>query len=181
MCSSENQIDPASRGLDIMYTQNPDGTYDFDEIEYFNEVEWDEWIDLPIRPWDLVIHTAKRIIRIPSIVICFNFAKMPVKKPKPTKEAIKNRDGNRCIYSGVLLTNSTFTLDHVIPRSRGGKDTFENLGACLKEINLKKGDRSVREAGLKLRKQLKAPMGIPVSSLIKEIRHRDHQHFLNKL
>jgi len=72
-----------------------------------------------------------------------------MKRPKLCARTIRERDGNRCHYTGRMLRPEEGSLDHVVPRSRGGKDVWENLVWSAKEVNQKKADRLPHEAGLK--------------------------------
>ena len=94
-------------------------------------------------------------------------ASVPKKRPKLCARAIRERDGNRCQYTGALLRPDEGSLDHVLPRSRGGKDTWENLVWSSKEVNTRKGNRLPHEAGLKLLNEPRAPKELPVSALIR--------------
>jgi 5-methylcytosine-specific restriction endonuclease McrA len=60
--------------------------------------------------------------------------------PKLNKEAIKLRDGYRCMYCGNYFSKNSLTVDHIIPKSKGGKHTFDNLVCSCKPCNHKKGD-----------------------------------------
>jgi 5-methylcytosine-specific restriction endonuclease McrA len=104
-------------------------------------VTWDEWITLPVREGDHAVRTARG--------------------------AIRERDGNRCQYTGQLLTPDEGSLDHVLPRSRGGADTWENLVWSSKQVNTRKGNRLPHEAGLKLLSVPRAPKELPVTALIR--------------
>ena len=130
-------------------------------------VTWDEWITLPIRPQDNAVHTVRGAIRVPTVVVALNFAKVPKKRPKLCAKTIRERDGNRCQYTGKVLKPDEGSLDHVLPRSRGGADTWENLVWSCKEVNTKKGNRLPHEAGLKLLSTPRAPKELPVSALIR--------------
>ncbi len=77
------------------------------------------------------------------------------------------RDGNRCQYTGAWLRPDEGSLDHVVPRSRGGPDTWENLVWSSKQVNTRKGNCLPHEAGLKLLKAPRAPKELPVSALIR--------------
>src|SRR5439155_3431598 len=76
-------------------------------------------------------------------------------------------DGNRCQYTGKVLKTEEGSLDHVVPRSRGGKDAWENLVWSSKHVNSRKGNRLPHEAGLKLLSVPRAPKELPVSALIR--------------
>src|SRR3989454_6368143 len=130
-------------------------------------VMWDEWITLPIRDSDNAVHTVRGAIRVPTVIVAVNFAKVPKKRPKLCAKTIRERDGNRCQYTGKFLRPDEGSLDHVLPRSRGGKDAWENLVWADKAVNAKKGNRLPHEAGLKLLTVPHAPKELPVTALIR--------------
>lgn len=178
MNAGRGEEDRAAVGLDISYRQNSDGSYDFSEVLGMTPVAWDEWVQLPLRPFDSVIRSAKLELRAPTVVIARNFGKMPQKAFRPSKKTIFARDKGICQYTGQQLSYARATLDHVIPRSRGGKDTFENLVLSAPDVNHAKGNKSNKEAGLKLLKNPTAPLPMPASALITEARHIDWSWFL---
>ena len=100
---------------------------DIEGENHIRPVTWEEWITLPIREGDNAVHTARGAIRVPTVIVAVNFAKVPKKRPKLSARNIRERDGNRCQYTGRLLHPDEGSLDHVVPRSRGGADTWENL------------------------------------------------------
>jgi 5-methylcytosine-specific restriction endonuclease McrA len=127
-------------------------------------VTWDEWITLPIRNGDNAVRTARSIIRVPTVIVAVNFAKVPKKRPKLNARNIRERDGNRCQYTGRLLHPAEGSLDHVVPRSRGGADSWENLVWSAKDVNQRKADRLPHEAGLRLLAVPRAPKELPVTA-----------------
>lgn len=137
------------------------------KAEALRPVTWDEWITLPIRAQDNFVRTARGRIRVPTVIVAVNFARVPKKRPKLCAKAIRERDGNRCQYTGKLLKPDEGSLDHVLPRSRGGKDAWENLVWSCKDVNSRKGDRLPHEAGLKLLSTPRAPRELPASALIR--------------
>jgi len=168
---------PPALALDLEYERNEDGSINYDKLSVATPKSWDEWQKLPIREGDMTISTVKQKLRVPTVIVCPKFHKMPIKKLRPTKQAIRERDGNTCQYSGKPLTNKTASLDHVLPKSKGGQDTWENLVLCHRDLNSKKGNRLNHELGLKLLKQPYAPKPIPLCELIRDIKHPDHAHF----
>ncbi|HQI44903.1 MAG TPA: HNH endonuclease [Bacteroidales bacterium] len=169
--------------IDIVYSVNQDGTPNFnDEYEYVNPVTWEEWIKLPVRPWDLSIHSAHMHIRVPTVVVTKNYSKIPVKKfrGKPTKEGLFIRDNGTDAYNGKDLEFEEATIDHVIPLSRGGTDTYDNTVLTDKETNNKKGNKLNHEVGLKLLFKPAQPKTILVSHTIRKARHQDWKFFLEK-
>ena len=140
------------------------------EIEgenHIRPVSWDEWLTLPIRPQDNAVQSVRGPIRVPTVVVAVNFAKVPKKRPKLSARNIRERDGNRCQYTGKLLRPDEGSLDHVLPRSRGGGDTWENLVWSSKDVNTRKGNRLPHEAGLKLLAVPRAPKELPVTALLR--------------
>lgn len=138
--------------LDITYVQNDDGSYDVSQIESFTAVRnWKNWEKLPIRPCDDYVQTVKGPARLPSVVVCSRFDRIVQKRVKfPTKQNIFRRDNYTCAYTGKKLQKTELSIDHVIPVSRGGTNTWENLVCCDREINNFKADRTPNECGLKL-------------------------------
>jgi 5-methylcytosine-specific restriction endonuclease McrA len=130
-------------------------------------VTWEEWITLPVREQDESVHTVRGQIRLPTVIVAVNYAKVPKKRPKLCARTIRERDGNRCQYTGRMLRPDEGSLDHVVPRSRGGKDAWENLVWSAREVNQHKADRLPHEAGLKLRSVPRAPKELPASALIR--------------
>ncbi len=140
------------------------------EIEgehHIRPVAWEEWLTLPIRPQDNAVGTPRGLVRVPTVIVAVNFSKVPKKRPKLCAKTIRERDGNRCQYTGKLLKQEEGSLDHVLPRSRGGGDTWENLVWSSKDVNVRKGNRLPHEAGLKLLSVPRAPKELPVTALIR--------------
>ena len=91
----------------------------------------------------------------PTIIRLTRYVYIPFKKTAPlTRKNIFKRDGNQCVY---CPSTKNLTIDHVMPRSRGGGDTWDNLvTACLK-CNGKKDNKTPKEAGMRMRLQPYAP------------------------
>ena len=140
---------------------------EIDGENHIRPVTWDEWITLPIRDGDNAVLTVRGAIRVPTVIVAVNYARVPKKRPKLCAKTIRERDGNRCQYTGKLLRPDEGSLDHVLPRSRGGKDHWENLVWSDKSVNAKKGNRLPHEAGLKLLTVPRAPGELPVTALIR--------------
>ena len=135
--------------------------------DHIRPVTWEEWITLPIRDQDEAVHTVRGQIRVPTVIVAVNYAKVPKKRPKLSAKNIRERDGNRCQYTGRLLHPDEGSLDHIVPRSRGGADSWENLVWSSKAVNTRKGNRLPHEAGLKLLTVPCAPKELPVMALLR--------------
>jgi 5-methylcytosine-specific restriction endonuclease McrA len=169
---------PPAVGLDIVYGQNADLSWDFGKPVSLAPVAWEQWIGLPVRSFDLSVSTPRFRIRVPTVIVSTQFARMPLRFPRATRQAIYNRDGGVCQYTGEFVGRQGGNLDHVIPRQRGGSNTFENLVWAKREVNALKANRLPHEAGLTLRRRPRAPQAIPASASVTEARHPDWRHFL---
>lgn len=111
-------------------------------------VKWEDWIALEPLNDDEVIHTSSRRVRMPTVIVAVNYDRLVRKRAKFTLANIARRDGNRCQYTGQELKRHEMSMDHVIPRSRGGKDVPENVVLAHRDVNNRKADRTPQEAGL---------------------------------
>jgi 5-methylcytosine-specific restriction endonuclease McrA len=139
------------------------------EIEgehHIRPVSWEEWLTLPTRPQDEAVRTVRGPIRVPTVIVAVNYARVPRKRPKFCARSIRERDRNRCQYTGRLLKPEEGSIDHVVPRSRGGRDTWENCVWASREVNVRKGNRLPQEAGLKLLAAPRVPQELPVTAFI---------------
>lgn len=99
-------------------------------------------------------HTAKVLrsvsheFRYPSIIRLNRFVNLPFKKVSLSRINIYKRDGHACVYCGK---KDNLTLDHVLPRSRGGRDSWDNLVTACQKCNTEKGDNTPEEAGMTMR------------------------------
>src|ERR1700723_4774650 len=82
-----------------------------------------------------VLHAARMRIAMPSVIRLLEYRRIPHQTRALSRKNILLRDRNSCQYCNVVLTASELTLDHVIPRSRGGLSTWENLVACCHNCN----------------------------------------------
>ncbi len=94
------------------------------------------------------IHTIRQVLPYPSVIRLQSFIRVPYKKVDLSRKNILRRDSFRCQYCGSQ--SHPLTLDHIIPRSRGGQDSWENLVAACIPCNNRKGNRTPEEVGLRL-------------------------------
>ncbi len=96
----------------------------------------------------LRIRSISTSLPFPSIVRLSHYVRIPRKGVILSRRNILKRDSFTCQYCGT--PGGQLTVDHIIPRKRGGKDTWENLVCACVQCNNKKGDRSPEQAGMKL-------------------------------
>lgn len=154
-------------GLNLTFEVDENGEVNYDSPSEAYPVPWNDWINLPIRDYDEYIHTVNRKIRIPRVVISGHEG-MPMIQPKLTKQAVLERDGYTCQYTGKKFTKKNahkhLNIDHVVPRASGGRSTWDNLVAACKEVNTAKDSKLLEQTNLKLLRKPSKPMARPVAS-----------------
>lgn len=100
-----------------------------------------------------IVHTNKIDIPVPSVIRLRVYRKMPRYHRSVSRKGIILRDKNTCQYCQKAFLSKDLTMDHVIPKSRGGGSTWENLVACCFPCNNRKADRTPVEAGIILARQ----------------------------
>ena len=96
------------------------------------------------------IKTTSGVLKLPTVIVLVEYVRIPFRKCKMTKKNLYIRDGGVCQYCSKKLTKTLFTMDHVLPKSRGGKNTWENMVSCCKPCNVRKKNRTPSEANMKL-------------------------------
>ena len=103
---------------------------------------------------ELVLHSASFSVTAPSVVRLIRYVRIPYRGPVPlTRRAVFVRDGGRCVYCGGAATS----IDHVVPRSRGGEHVWENVVAACRACNTRKRDRLLSETRMALRRRPSVP------------------------
>ena len=133
----------------------------------FNSYDFENWCDLPLGLEGAdssmpLIRTPTRTIRIPTVIQLIHFSKLPNCEVRFNRRNIFIRDRNRCQYCGKVKPQRELNLDHVVPQSRGGKSTWENVVCACIPCNTKKGNRTPLEASMRLIRQPKKPAGHPL-------------------
>lgn len=96
------------------------------------------------------IKTAHVRFPLPSVIRLLSYRHVPRYTRAVSRKSIFLRDGHRCQYCLEKFIAAKLTLDHVIPKSKGGRNSWENLVACCYPDNNRKGDRTPDEAGMTL-------------------------------
>lgn len=130
-------------------------------------VKWNDWIKLSIGKNDLTVKTVNREYKIPKVIVLCKFDKVPKKRPRFSAKNIWIRDKGCCAYTGKSLKPNEGNIDHLIPKSRGGRTDWTNCVLAHKEVNAKKGNKTPEEAGLKLLIKPEPPKELPIYFYIK--------------
>lgn len=96
------------------------------------------------------IHSARQAVKLPSVIRLLEYRRIPHQSRPLSRKNILLRDRFTCQYCGRTLPSSELTLDHVIPRSRAGETSWENLVTSCNPCNNRKGNRTPEEAGMPL-------------------------------
>jgi 5-methylcytosine-specific restriction endonuclease McrA len=142
-------------------------------------VRWEDWLKLPVRDEDHSVNTPRGPVRVPTVLVAANYAKVPMRRPRFGSRGIWERDGGVCQYTGRKLAPHEGNIDHVVPLSRGGASTWDNCVLAHREVNSKKADRLPQEVGLRLLRDPAVPRARPASALIDNLHGiPDWQRFL---
>jgi 5-methylcytosine-specific restriction endonuclease McrA len=120
---------------------------------------------------ELPVRTAKGDLKAPSVMKMRYMVKRPMPQLRLSRHSVLARDQYTCQYCGVK--GRDLTIDHVVPRWVGGPHTWENLVACCRRCNLKKGDKTPQQANMKLKRQPRRPKFIPYLALPTYLRVRN--------
>jgi 5-methylcytosine-specific restriction endonuclease McrA len=124
-------------------------------------------------PDDEYIRTVHFEIQVPRVIRLLAFDRLPKTKIKFNRRNIFARDGNRCQYCGKRFPTSELSLDHVVPRSRGGQATWVNIVCACVRCNVRKGGRTPGEANMRLIQEPVKPRTSPTLSL--KLNHGKYQ------
>jgi 5-methylcytosine-specific restriction endonuclease McrA len=111
------------------------------------------------------IHTVRFQIAVPRIIRLLGYDKLPRQDVKFNRRNIYARDGSKCQYCGKKFPTTDLSLDHVVPRSQGGKSTWDNIVCCCIKCNVKKGGRTPEQAHMHLITKPVKPKRSPVINI----------------
>ena len=140
----------------------------------FANYDFRTWCELSVLRWELerseqdeFIRTVAFPLQVPRVVRLMRYDRMPQTSVRFNRRNLFARDDHRCQYCGKRFATSQLSIDHVVPRSRGGTTSWDNVVCCCLRCNAKKGGRTPEEARMRL---LKRP-----------VRPHSNPHFLAKL
>jgi 5-methylcytosine-specific restriction endonuclease McrA len=114
-----------------------------------------------VEEYDADIRATSLIVKVPAVVRLRKAFRRHAKPVKFSRVNIYARDGYRCQYCGTKCTIDGLTYDHVLPRSRGGRTTWENIVSCCYACNSAKANRTPTEARMALRTTPARPTWVP--------------------
>lgn len=114
------------------------------------EYDFNLWRELPPREDDDVVSTVSGALRVPRVLHLHRYDRTPRATVRLTRKNLMMRDGHQCQYCLKKPALRDLNIDHVLPRSRGGTDTWENLVTACRVCNLRKGWKTPEEASMRL-------------------------------
>ncbi len=174
----------ARRALTLLYRELVE-VVALDDGQYL-AYDFDDWVEVsqfkhqfePERhDW---VRTVRFQIAVPKIVRLLGYDKLPATRVKLNRRNLFARDGNRCQYCGKRHPTSELSLDHVVPRSQGGSNCWENIVCACIRCNVKKGGRTPEQAGLKLVHPPLRPKRSPVLTIkLSDSKYASWKQFLD--
>lgn len=144
----------------IHFQQGQFATYSFDSWRELGELLAEA--KLPGDDW---IRAVNFEIQVPRVIRLLRFDRLPKQKLHLNRRNVLARDGHICQYCGRHFPTHALSIDHVMPRSRGGATTWENVVCACLTCNVKKGGRTPREARMKLINSPVRPKRNPMLSM----------------
>jgi len=151
-------IASARRALSMLYQGLARAVHPQDYSLY----DFDDWCALSKQGNNArCIHTVNLTVRVPEVILLKGFNEFLRHEIRFSRRNIFERDRNTCQYCGRRLPRADITVDHVIPRSRGGIDSWENLVLACMECNVRKANRTPEEAHMPLIRRPTKPNWLP--------------------
>jgi 5-methylcytosine-specific restriction endonuclease McrA len=111
------------------------------------------------------IHTVRFELAVPRVIRLLGYDRLPKTRVRLSRRNLFARDANRCQYCGRKFKTTELSIDHVVPRSRGGRTVWNNVVCACMKCNVRKGGRTPHEAGMTLVHEPVQPRFSPVISL----------------
>ena len=148
--------------------------------EQYRTFDFASWSALSAAAHEDHVGLTDRIIRVPRVIVLMVYDRLPKRRVRFNRLNIYARDNNICQYCGRRFPKRRLNLDHVIPRSRGGKSTWENVVCSCFRCNRKKGGRTPQEAAMKLVRKPHRPTWTPYLDLtLQNIRYEEWKPFVH--
>lgn len=129
--------------------------------ETFEVYDFESWVKFPTNGDGSIIHAVSFQFQAPEVIVLKTFNSVPNTDVPFSRKNIFRRDNYTCQYCGKQFRTEELTIEHILPRSKGGKTTWQNCVLACISCNLKKGNRTLTESGLILKKTPTRPRWKP--------------------
>jgi len=148
--------------------------------ETFTPHDFDSWAAISRHRTDQdMIATVSLRIRVPEVVVLTDYNGFPRRGVAFSRRNLYRRDGFTCQYCGAQPGTELLSIDHVVPRSRGGRSTWENCVLACLDCNKRKANRTVSQSGLRLSRRPFRPAGGPAFEISLGTRRRSWERFVS--
>lgn len=148
--------------------------------EQYQTFDFEAWSQLAVARDAEAIGTPGGPIRIPRVIVLVAFDRLPKRHVRFSRINLMARDNFQCQYCGRRPHRAELNLDHVVPRSLGGRSTWENVVTSCVDCNRKKGGRTPRQAHVKLLRKPERPRWTPLANLMwSSVRYQEWRPFLS--
>ncbi len=149
---------PVRHALSLLFT----GSAQAIEPSTFEVHDFESWMALPVPEGQSSISTVRMELRVPEVVVLMRFAGVPKQHLPFTRRNLLRRDQSMCQYCGRFPGHHELSIDHVIPRARGGDTSWENCVLACVQCNRRKGSKLIEQTGMKLLARPRAPQWSPI-------------------
>lgn len=118
--------------------------------EDYSVYDFESWSQLRLMKNEPYLTLAKSTMRVPNVIVMSEYGGVPEPKVVFSRANLYRRDDHTCQYCGKKTSTSKLTIDHIVPRSRGGKSSWLNCVVACWDCNALKADKTANEVGLKL-------------------------------
>ena len=130
----------------------------------YQQFDWQQWSEIPVAEGDPFVRAVSQHFAVPEVIALTGYDKLPNSLLTFNRRNIFKRDRFTCQYCGKQPDRQELTIDHVMPRSRGGGSSWSNCVLACLGCNRRKADRLPAEAGMKLRNDPVRPRWSPAYS-----------------
>ncbi len=145
----------------------------------FEMHDFHSWADLAGARNAPCIRTVRLLIPVPEVIVLKGYDGVPIRRVSFSRRNIYKRDKYTCQYCGKRRPTEDLSIDHVVPRSSGGKLSWTNCVISCLDCNVKKGNRTLKEAGMRLIKQPTKPDWAPYLELTLGYRRQSWEKFIS--
>ena len=149
------------------------------EPETYQLNSFESWAEYEPREGDPVIHSVHSVVRVPEIIVLAHYDRIPRKEVPFTRRNLYRRDDQRCQYCGTRKGGDALSIDHVIPRSKGGSTSWENCVLACVKCNIRKGDRLPWEHDIKPMRTPRRPEWSPCLGIRRVKRKPSWKRFIS--
>jgi 5-methylcytosine-specific restriction endonuclease McrA len=145
----------------------------------FRTFDFESWAELSTEGGDDVIRTPRMLLKVPRVVVLQAYDKLPRTRVRFSRQNVYLRDSFTCQYCTKVFPRHQLNLDHVVPRSQGGRTTWENVVCSCVRCNLAKGGRTPKQASMKLLKVPRRPSWSTLTPLLGRVPYKEWLPFLD--